>query len=660
MCGIAGFVDYAGRTPSQDLGRLARAMADRIAYRGPDADGIWTDAPAQVALAHRRLAIVDLSAEGLQPMVSASGRYVITYNGEVYNFAALRAELAALGQTYRGHSDTEVMLAAIERWGLAEAIGRFVGMFAFALWDRETRALHLVRDRMGVKPLSYGRFGDVLLFASDLHALRAHPAFRPDIDPDAVGLFLLRNCIPGDGSIFRRVGKVPPGAIVTIAADGKETTKYYWRLADVARAGMADPFTGDDREAADALEDLLMDAVRLRLVSDVPLGVFLSGGVDSSAVAALMAKTGPRVKSFTIGFDDDRYDEAAHARAVAAHIGADHTELKLTPEEAMAAIPRLAAVYDEPFADSSQLPTLLVSEMARRKVTVALSGDGGDELFAGYTRHLWCDAIARRSAALPNAIRKILGRTIETVPPDRWDALAGMMSPLMPERLRQRDFGDKLHKVGAMLAADGAGGMYRSLVSHFPAPESILAGKRSVVDPLFDRSGTPDFGDLTTELLYLDATTYLPDDILTKVDRASMAVSLEAREPLLDHRVVAFAWRLPLARKIRAGRGKAVLRDVLYRHVPRELIDRPKWGFAVPIGEWLRGPLRDWAEDLLAPGRLRTDGYFDPEPVALLWREHLDRRRNRQHQIWNILMFNAWLDAEKRSSAGVDSTPANA
>jgi asparagine synthase (glutamine-hydrolysing) len=660
MCGIAGFVDFAGRTPGQELGRIARAMGDRMAYRGPDADGVWTDPAAQVALAHRRLAIVDLSAEGLQPMHSASGRYVITYNGEVYNFPTLRDELVAKGCVFRGHSDTEVMLAAIEAWGLSEAVGRFVGMFAFVLWDRKTRALHLVRDRMGVKPLSYGRFGDVLVFGSDLHAFAAHPAFRPDIDGEAVGLYLLRAYLPGTTSIYRQVKKVPPGAIVTLGADGVERTDFYWRLSDVAAAGLADPFRGGADEAADALEALLKEAVRLRLVSDVPLGVFLSGGVDSSTVAALMAETGPRVKSFTIGFEADAFDEAAHARAVARHIGADHTEFTLTSAEAMAAIPRLAAAYDEPFADSSQLPTLLVSEMARRKVTVALSGDGGDELFAGYTRHLWCEAIARRTGAMPLALRRVIGRALAAVSPERWDAVARALAPITPERLRQRDPGDKIHKVAAMMEADDARGMYRALVSLFARPEGVLASGRPVADPMLDSAAWPRFGDLTSQLLYLDATTYLPDDILTKVDRASMAVSLEAREPLLDHRVVALAWRLPLGHKIRQGRGKAVLRDVLYRRVPRALIDRPKWGFAVPIGEWLRGPLRSWAEDLLAPQRLAEDGHFDPRPVRALWDEHLSGRRNRHHLIWAILMFNAWLDSGAARAKTIDTAKATA
>ena len=651
MCGITGFIDFAGRTPGQELGRIARAMSGRIAYRGPDADGVWVDAEAQVALAHRRLAIVDLSAEGLQPMHSASGRYVITYNGEVYNFPALREELAAKGRVFRGHSDTEVMLAAIEAWGLADAVGRFVGMFAFALWDRKTRALHLVRDRLGVKPLSYGRFGDAFLFGSDLHAFAAHPAFRPEIETASVGLYLLRACVPGAISIYRGVRKVPPGAIVTLGADGADRTEFYWRLSDVAAAGLADPFQGDPNEAADALEAILTDAVRLRLVSDVPLGVFLSGGVDSSTVAALMAKTGPRVKSFTIGFEADAYDEAMHARAVARHIGADHTEFTLTSKEAMTAIPRLAAAYDEPFADSSQLPTLLVSEMARRKVTVALSGDGGDELFAGYTRHLWCEVIARRVGFLPVALRRVLGRSISAVAPDRWDGLAHAFEFLVPDRLRQRDMGDKLHKAAAMLEADDARGMYRALISLFAKPESVLASGQRVDDPIDAATAWPDFGDVTSQLLYLDAMSYLPDDILTKVDRASMAVSLEAREPLLDHRVVALAWRLPLRHKIRDGRGKAVLRDVLYRHVPRELIDRPKWGFAVPIGEWLRGPLRPWAEDLLAPRRMKDDGYFDPLPIRALWDEHLSGRRNRHHLIWAVLMFNAWMDAGRARHA---------
>ncbi|MBM3567460.1 MAG: asparagine synthase (glutamine-hydrolyzing) [Alphaproteobacteria bacterium] len=646
MCGITGLFGPPGEGAA--LESLAQAMAQRIAHRGPDAACAWADGAAGVAFGHRRLAIVDLTETGLQPMRSASGRYVICYNGEVYNFCDLRAELEPLGHRFRGHSDTEVMLAAIEQWGLVPAVNRLNGMFAFALWDAVERRLHLVRDRFGVKPLLYGRHRGRLVFASEAWAFKALEGFAPSVDREAVALYLLRGCIPGGKAIFEGFAKLAPGHILTASAPDRWEIAPYWKLADVARAGLADPWTGSRGEAIDALEALLADSVARRMIADVPLGVFLSGGVDSSTVAALMKKTGQPVKTYTIGFTVDAYNEADHARAVAAHLGTQHTELMVSPEEAMAAIPLMGPSYDEPFADSSQLPTYLVSRMARHHVTVCLTGDGGDEMFGGYTRYFWARDIARFGGAVPWPAVQALGHVIAAVPPGAYDSVLGALAPILPRALRQRDVGDKLHKLAALLRTDGIAAMYRSLVSLYPDPAAIVADRRRPLDPLLAVEREAPDADLVRRMMYLDAVTYMNDDILTKVDRASMAVSLEAREPLLDYRLAALAWRLPLDLKVAGGRGKIALREVLYRHVPQALIERPKWGFGVPIHEWLRGPMRDWAEGLLDAARLRADGFFDPVPIRVLWDEHLSGRRNWQHRLWAILMFQSWREAWAR------------
>lgn len=644
MCGIVGVWSRSGLVRQGDI---AAAMASRIAYRGPDSCGSWADADVGVALGHRRLAILDLSPLGHQPMLSPSGRYVIVFNGEVYNYRELRGELAGRFH-FGGTSDTEVMLAAVEAYGLEPAVRRFVGMFAFALWDRQESRLHLVRDRLGIKPLYYGQVGDAFAFASELKAFRALPDFSADIDRDALALFLRHNCIPAPHSIYRGIRKLPPGTILSLTYDTAERAEPvpYWSARDVAARGIADPFAGSDVEAADALEELLRVAVRLRMVADVPLGAFLSGGVDSSLVVSLMQAQSDRpVRTYTIGSPNPAYDEARHARKVATHLGTDHTELYVTPEDALAVIPQLPTMYDEPFADSSQIPTFLVSRLARRDVTVSLSGDGGDELFGGYTRHMWGSRVWKWLHRTPLPLRRALARALETSSPEKWDRVYGRVERLIPARHRQQVFGYKMNKLASTLTARDPLDVYQRLASHWSDAQAVVIGA-SAPDWGAARRPFDEIGDIPSQMMYFDLVTYLPDDILTKLDRASMAVSLEARVPLLDHRVVEFAWRLPLRMKIRGGQGKWLLRQVLYRHVPRQLIERPKTGFGIPIDAWLRGPLRDWAESLLDERRLRAEGYLDPRPIRERWAHHLSGRASWQYHLWDVLMFQAWLEAQ--------------
>lgn len=646
MCGLAGFLAPKAGWGEDRLNAIARAMSGAIVHRGPDDSGVWSDPGKGYAVAHRRLSIIDLSAAGHQPMHSRSGRYVLAYNGEVYNYEDLRSALDAAGGggEWRGHSDTEVLLAGIELWGLAETLRRATGMFALALWDRESGTLSLARDRLGEKPLYYGwqgaGEGRAFLFGSEPKSFRQHPAFAGEIDRGALTLLMRHGYVPAPHSIYQGIAKLQPGTILTLSASQPEPRiEAYWSLIDAARNGQAAPFAGSPQEAVDRLEQLATASVRRQMVSDVPLGAFLSGGVDSSTVVALMQSVSSQpVKTFTIGFDERGFDEAQYAKAVAAHLGTDHHELYVRPEDAQQVIPLLPQFYCEPFADSSQIPTYLVSKLARSEVTVSLSGDAGDELFAGYNRYTMTRRLWSRISVLPRPLRHVAAGAIGAVPPGLLNRFGSALSVDL--------LGDKLHKGAGVLDSASVAELYLRLISSETQPADWVKGGQEPAT--FVAGNRPDLGSLdpVSEMMALDAISYLPDDILVKVDRASMAVSLESRVPFLDHELVEFAWTLPLAYKIRDGQSKWPLRQVLYRHVPRELIERPKMGFGVPVGEWLRGPLRDWAEALLDAGRLEREGYWQPARVRQAWEQHLSGQRNFTAKLWPVLMFQAWLEAQ--------------
>jgi asparagine synthase (glutamine-hydrolysing) len=618
------------------LTRTATAMAAVMRHRGPDAQTTYVDAEAGLALAQARLAIIDLSPAGALPMTSANGRFVIAYNGEVYETAPLRAELERHGIHFHGHSDTEVILESCAMFGVAATLPRLIGMFAFALWDKQERRLTLVRDRFGIKPLYYARTDDAFVWGSELKALLAWPGLRPSIDRDALASYFRFTYVPAPASIFQGVRKLPPGHFMTIGPEGASEPQSWWSLRPFVTGGLAAPSAMSIEEAEDELDRLLRLAVGSRMVADVPLGAFLSGGIDSSTVVAQMQAQSPRpVKTFTIGFTEPAFDESKNAEAVARHLGTDHTTLMATPAEAMAVIPGLPEWYDEPFADSSQIPTYLVSRLARTQVTVSLSGDGGDELFAGYTRYAWGDRLWRILGPTPAGLRRLFARALDHTPSRLWTMLEGL--PGLPRQLSI-----KAGKLAEIARLSDSSEVYRRLISIWPDPGRLVAGSAGAWGSLSDREIETAIAPLVERMQYLDAVTYLPDDILTKVDRASMAVSLEARVPLLDHRVAAFAFGLPSRMRFDGTTGKIVLRRVLARYVPRHLFERPKTGFGIPIGEWLRGPLRDWAEDLLRPAALADSG-LTPEPVRRMWSEHLERGVNRETEIWTVLMYQAWF-----------------
>jgi asparagine synthase (glutamine-hydrolysing) len=641
MCGIAGFwqTKWGTEGPLEILDRMGAALA----HRGPDDSGTFHDGATGIGLAFRRLSILDLSPEGHQPMFSVSGRYVIIFNGEVYNFEEIRAELGT--RQWRGHSDTEVMLEAIERWGLESAVQRFVGMFAFALCDRQERKLYLVRDRLGIKPLYYGHVGGNFVFGSELKAVRQHPDFYGDIDRDVLALYLRHNYVPSPHCIYKGLHKLRPGHILMLNSPvGAPVLHPFWSGNDVAREGLRSPFAGSDTEAIEQLQNRLLSAVRLRMIADVPLGAFLSGGIDSSTVVALMqAQSSRPVKTFTIGFQEDGYNEATHAKKVAAHLGTDHTELYLTPKDALDVVPLLPSMYDEPFSDSSQIPTYLISKLARESVTVSLSGDGGDELFGGYNRYLFTERIWNSVKRLPKFARKAVTELLRAVPPAGIDRGFQLLRPILPRNLRPATPGDKAHKLAALLSVESPEALYYRALSHWENPTEVVLNSQepgTVLESIAESSWPSNIEEV---MMLTDLLNYLPDDILTKVDRASMAVSLEVRVPMLDHRVVEFAWKLPLHFKICNGISKWILRQVLYKYVPPELVKRPKMGFGVPIDRWLRGPLRDWAEDLLSASSLAQHGLLNVDAIRIKWQEHLSGVRNWQYLLWDMLAFQDWF-----------------
>jgi asparagine synthase (glutamine-hydrolysing) len=647
MCGITGFFaigsDFADAPAREELSLMANA----IVHRGPDSDGYWTDPATGIALAHRRLAIVDLSEHGHQPMMSHCGRYVIIFNGEIYNHTELRQEMR--GHPWRGHSDTETILALMTDLGPVRVLDKLVGMFAIAVWDRESRTLTLARDRMGEKPLYYGWQGKgqhaTFLFGSELKALRAHSTFAADIDRNALCLLMRHNYIPAPYSIYQGIAKLEAGCLLSVSlAQPEPKIERYWSAAKVAVVGCSAPFVGTPNQAVDELEVLLKSVVQQQMVADVPLGAFLSGGIDSSTIVALMQSQSSRpVKTFTIGFKEEGYNEAVHAKAVAAHLGTEHTELYVSPQQAQDVIPLLNTLYCEPFSDSSQIPTFLVSQLARQHVTVSLSGDAGDELFCGYSRYQLTEKLWHKLECVPAPLRALVSKGITTLSPTSWDSLAN----IIPGAERYAALGDKLHKGAGVLSSATVDELYLGMVSHLRSPTKWVIGGQ---EPATHLTGLrPELGGLgaVERMMALDAISYLPDDILVKVDRAGMGVSLETRVPFLDHRLVEFAWSLPLTYKLREGQTKWPLRQVLYRYVPRELIDRPKMGFGVPLHDWLRGPLRVWAEELLDEARLAREGYFHPAPIRQIWAEHLSGRRNWMAQLWNVLMFQSWLEANQ-------------
>jgi asparagine synthase (glutamine-hydrolysing) len=662
MCGFAGVIRTGAAQTPAELRSAAVSMAAAIHPRGPDDGGAWIDEAAGVALGFRRLAVIDVSEAGHQPMTSHDGRLVIAFNGEIYNHHDLRAEVSARHPAaWRGHSDTETLLACFVAWGVRKTLERSVGMFALALWDTAERRLYLARDRFGEKPLYYGWTAQAMLFGSELAALRRYPGFVGQVDPDVLALYAQYMAVPAPYSIYRHIYKLEPGCLLELPSagaasvptsapfaptrDGHLVIERYWSLADVAARGAADVIT-DEHDALERLEVLLSDAVRRQSIADVPLGAFLSGGVDSSAIVALMtAQSARKVKTFTIGFAESAFNEAEHAEAVARHLGTEHEELYVTPQQARDVIPALPQLYSEPFADSSQIPTHLVSRIARAHVTVALSGDGGDELFGGYTRHMWVPKLWERMRLLPGPVRRAAGGLIQAVPGSAWDALGRAV----PTHSRVGRLGDKAHKLAHRLTrASSADDLYRILLTAWPDGMAIVKQARPLDTRLARAVAGAAPADPAHRMMLWDALTYLPDDVLHKVDRASMGVSLETRAPFLDHRVAEFAWRLPLHMKIRNGTGKWILRQLLYRRVPRTLIERPKMGFGVPIDAWLRGPLRDWAEDLLDERKLQAQGYFAPAPIRRTWAEHLSGRRNRHSELWTVLMFQAWQESAIR------------
>ena len=656
MCGIAGFLDGRHFIP-EEAASIARGMADAVAHRGPDDAGVWLDGKVGIALAHRRLAVIDVSPAGHQPMQSTSGRYVIVFNGEIYNHLDLRRRLETRfpnACSWKGHSDTETLLAAVDCWGPEEALQAAAGMFAFALWDRENRTLYLIRDRIGEKPLYYGTQHGVFLFGSELKALAAHPAFARDINRDALTLLLRNGYVPSPWSIDKGVRKLPAGTYVKIAADAAQKgvdelpdPQPYWSLRNVVAAGQARPFECTPEDAVDALHDVLLKAVRRQMVADVPLGAFLSGGIDSSTIVALMQAQSDRpVRTFTIGFNESGYNEAEYAKAVANHLGTDHTELYVSARDALDVIPRLPVLFDEPFADPSQIPTFLLAGMVRRRVTVALSGDGGDELFGGYDHYLQILRLWRVLSTVPMPLCRLGAQALETVLSRGPDRVLSHVVRRIPMGHGWLPLKAKAYKLARLMDCRRPEQLYLRRISRWLNPDTVtvVRGASEPATILTEPASWPHVPEFASRLMAVDMLSFLSEDVLVKVDRAAMGVSLETRAPFLDHRVVEFAWRLPLSVKIRNGRSKWGLRRVLDQYVPKRLVERPKAGFLVPLAAWLRGPLKDWAEALLDERRLHAEGFFDPKPVRQKWNAHLSGHAQWDDHLWSILMFQAWLE----------------
>lgn len=642
MCGVAGFFQSEGLDADRARRNLHR-MTEALAHRGPDDTGVWLDPEDGIALGHRRLAVIDPTERGHQPMVSRRGRYVISYNGEIYNYRHLKGRLESRGIDFTSDSDTEVLLTAIEEWGLRSTLELANGMFAFALWDRERRELSLARDRFGEKPLYYGKCGQLLFFGSELKALHEHPDFRPQVDRSAVAAFVRYGYVPCPLSIYKGIQKLAPAEYVQYRRTEKKGPHSYWSLQKVVDTGRDHRWRSGEEEAAERLEDLLRSAVRDRMVADVPLGALLSGGIDSSTTVALMqAESTSQVRTFTIGFSDDKYDEAPDARRVAEYLGTAHKELYVSAEEARAVIPRLPFLYDEPFADASQIPTFLVSQLAREEVTVALTGDGGDEVFGGYSRYFWFNRVQGAIRWTPSALRMAVSKFIRSISSETWDGAFRFLFKVLPGQSSQQSPSQKLMKLADFMRLRDPTALFSAMVSRWNDPESFVKHAAEPETLPMNPRAWPVNEGFVQQMMYVDARTYLPDDILVKTDRASMGVGLEVRAPFLDSAVVDFAWRLPPSFRVSAGKGKRLLRKVLRRYVPPRLTDRPKAGFTVPVGDWLRGPLRGWAEGLLDHERLRSEGMFHPEPIRQCWSEHLEGRAGRAEALWNVLMFQAW------------------
>jgi asparagine synthase (glutamine-hydrolysing) len=650
MCGIAGILDPAASTSTDRLRVLASTMASSLEHRGPDAKGVWVDADAGVAFGHQRLAIIDLGVGGAQPMVSSGGRWILAYNGEIYNHPELRRRLQSAGTRFRGGSDTEVLLAAVESWGVDRALDACEGMFAAALWDRRSRALHLLRDRFGEKPLYYGWIGSVFAFGSELKALCTMPGFSADLDREAVASYLRNNCIPAPDTIWRGIRKLRPGHVVTLTEAATPgllpDQRCWWSAADAVAHARRHPVTLSDREMIDQLENELSNAVAARMVADVPVGAFLSGGIDSSTVVALMQQhASVPVRTFTVGFADSSFDESTEAAAVAAHLGTDHTAVHVGDAETLEVITEIPEIWDEPFSDVSQIPTHLVSRVARQEVTVSLSGDGGDELFAGYNRHAWLDRVWGRVARVPGGARRSAGSALSRIPPGVVER-AAQAAGVLPARWRLRNPSTKVVKLARILAASDPDDAYRALTTHWFDSTSVVLGSHSL--GIHEQNGSPiSESGITEHMLWFDLVRYLPDDILVKLDRAAMAVSLETRVPFLDRGILDLAWSLPLDAKLRGGQTKWLLRRVLERYVPTALTERPKMGFGLPIGNWLRRELAPWAEHLLDERRLRSQGLLDPLPIRRAWELHRSGRRDLGYELWDVLVLQSWIDRWK-------------